>query len=186
MPGTKYTTQEQIDKMRSELKKEEEKLKLFDVISKRSSNFETRYKQKSRFKRVLKLSGTITFSIVVIFLSTILISILVTKSKGETPNLFGIQLYVVESGSMEPTLKVGSIIISKKVEDEGNLSVGTIVTFKTVQGATVTHRIIEVIYGEENDVSYITKGDNPRNSPDMELLTPDRVVAIFIAKIPLT
>ncbi len=30
------------------------------------------------------------------------------------------------------------------------------------------------------------KGDNPINSPDEELLTPDRVIGLFAAKIPFT
>lgn len=186
MPRIKYTTSEQIEEMRNELKKEKEKLGLIDTIAITNNVQATSYSHKSKSKRILRISGTITFSIVVIFLSTILISVLVAKSKGETPNLFGMHLYVVESGSMEPTLKIGNVILSKKVDDKGNLTVGTIVTFKTTQGATVTHRIIELVYDEKNKVSYRTKGDNPINSPDIELLTPDRVVATFIAKIPLT
>lgn len=64
--------------------------------------------------------------------------------------LFGIQTYCVQSGSMEPVLKTGSIIFTKKPD---TIVPGDIVTFQKCD-MTVTHRVL----CEENGI-YITKGD---------------------------
>lgn len=64
--------------------------------------------------------------------------------------LFGIHIYCVQSGSMEPVLKTGSIIFLGKSD---TIVPGDIVTFQKWDTA-VTHRVIR----EENG-NYITKGD---------------------------
>ena len=99
------------------------------------------------------------------------------------PNVFGYQIYVVKTGSMIPTFPIGTAIVTKEPEDPEKLDVGTIVTFVD-DGAVITHRIIEVIM-DNGEVSYRTKGDHPDNTPDLNLLTPDRVKGIFVFKIPL-
>ena len=141
--------------------------------------------KKQRVKKTLNIVGQAVFVIIVALLLVSLVSVYIAKSKGEVPTVFGrYSLLVVESGSMEPTLTVGSVIVSRKPEDAAALKTGDIVTFRTGTGYVVTHRIIEVIDG--NPVNYRTKGDNPVNSPDEELLVPERVIGVFVVKIPLT
>lgn len=60
--------------------------------------------------------------------------------------------YVIISGSMEPTINIGDLIITTKVNRE-DLEVGDIITFDR-DGMTATHRIIEL-----NDHELITQGD---------------------------
>ena len=132
-----------------------------------------------------KTTGRILFAFLVLLLLGALVSIQLQRNQGEIPSLLGFQLYRVESGSMEPTLPVGSVFLSRKADGTEALKEGDIVTFHTLSGSVVTHRIIEVV--RENDqTSYRTKGDNPVNSLDSELLTSDRVLSVFVAKIPLT
>ena len=159
-----YTTAEEIDAMREKIA-------------------EAKFKEKK--KKILPIIGSIIFTIVVIFLIGILITVNIAKRQGNSPELFGYRLFMVETGSMEPGLPVGSIILTGPVQDTEKLEVGTIVSFYTQSGGIVTHRIIEVVSIDKN-IAYRTKGDNPINSPDVELLTPDRVIGIFIMKIPLT
>ena len=138
-------------------------------------------------KRALKALEWGLFLCITALLATTLIGVYTAKAHGETPSLFGIyQLYSVETGSMEPTLTVGSVIICKKTKYPDRLAVDQIVTFQTLSGTVVTHRIIETTTNENGNTAYRTKGDNPINSPDRELLTPDRVIGVFAAKIPLT
>ncbi len=131
-----------------------------------------------------KIFGQVLFVLIVAFLISVLVSVLNAKRQGETPALFGYQLYVVESGSMSPTLKVGSVILSKEPEDAAALKIGDIVTFRSNVGDTVTHRIIDVIELEDGTVKYQTKGDNPINSPDPDLLDPGQIIAKMVMKIP--
>ncbi len=162
-----YTTHEQIEKMREELHRAGEK------------------KEKAK-ARPLKIVSLAFFYSFIIFLVFILASILLAKSSGEVPSIFGYQLYRVESGSMSPTLDIGSVILTKEPEDVYALEVGDVVTFKTTSGSIVTHRIIEVITDEMGNIEYRTKGDNPNNSADIDLLDPENVLAIFVFRIPLT
>ena len=178
MQQSKYTTQEQIDAMRSEILHEKQKA---------SGSVTAEPKRFDRLKLAFKIMEWLVFLSVFILLVITLVGVYTAKSKGETPTLFGAyQLYSIETGSMEPTLTVGSVIICKKTAHPETLEKDQIVTFHSLSGAVVTHRIIDVIKDEFGNTSYRTKGDNPINSPDIDPLTPDRVIGVFAAKIPFT
>ena len=76
--------------------------------------------------------------------------------------------------------------MARKPNDPTALKEDDIVTFRTLGGALATHRIIEVLDLEDGSVAYRTQGDNPISSPDQEILDPDRILAKFLAKIPLS
>lgn len=174
-----WTTEEQIKAMREELR----------LAGQRKRGDEKPAPNASKAQpsnRFLKLAGSLLFLITIVILSTVLISVLVTKSSGQLPDLLGYQLFEIQSGSMEPTLSVGSIIVTKKPNNPTELQVGDVVTFESLSGSLVTHRILEVLKEADGSVAYRTKGDNPKNSPDQDLLTPDRVVGEMLLKIPLT
>lgn len=177
MQQSKYTTKEQIEAMRSEILREKQKAAGEAVAKTRAVNW----------KQALKVFEWVVFLSLFIFLAVTLFSVYAAKSRGETPAVLGkYELYSVESGSMEPTLSVGSVIICERTQYPESLKAGQIVTFRTLSGVVVTHRIIDVIKDENGNVSYQTKGDNPINSPDQELLTPDRVIGVFAVKVPFT
>ena len=123
----------------------------------------------------------IIFYVVITMLIAMFLNIQISKSKGEVPSLFGYQIYEVQTGSMIPTLGIGDLFIAKKVNEETQFKVNDIVTFNH-DGDVVTHRIIEVIE-EEGKVLFRTKGDNPINSPDLDLLEPENIIAIFVNKL---
>ncbi len=180
MPEGKYTTREQIEEMRQELHREKQKLAGMQVPE------DGRGKKTGKAKTAVKAAGWVVFLCISLLLVTVIVSIQISKSRGEIPNVLGFQLFVIESGSMEPTLHVGSVILARKPEDPGGLKENTIVTFRTLSGAVVTHRIVKAEAGGAGNRTYRTKGDNPKNSTDLEVLTPDRVIAVFVARIPLT
>lgn len=79
--------------------------------------------------------------------------------------LFGINMYTVLSGSMEPEYPVGSLIYVKETPAD-QLQVGDVITFKLTGEVTATHRIIEIL--DDGGISFRTKGDaneDPDNSP---------------------
>lgn len=179
MPDTKYTTPEQIEAMRLAIDRARHKERGGRVQGRKGL-------EAHRGSRLILIAGRVLFWALVFLLMFVLVSILLVKSKGEIPDLLGFHLYVVESGSMEPTLPVGTVILSRKPRDADRLRVNDIVTFRSSSEAVVTHRIVEVITDDEGNVSYRTRGDNPINSPDPELLTPDSVIAVFVAAIPFS
>ncbi|MDP1845803.1 MAG: signal peptidase I [Candidatus Moranbacteria bacterium] len=90
------------------------------------------------------------------------------------------KVFTVMSGSMEPTIKTGSLIFVKPMADYG---VGDIVTRRTTDAkVTITHRIVskEEIQGK---IAFETKGD-ANDAPDGEKFTAEGIVGKSILKIP--
>lgn len=104
---------------------------------------------KSRSKKILNSLTTIIVVMVVI-LAIMLVGV----------RLFGLQVYSVLSGSMEPEYPVGSLIYVKKVNYK-ELKAGDPITYLLDEDTVVTHRIIEVLVDEEdpNTIRYFTQGD---------------------------
>ena len=70
---------------------------------------------------------------------------------------FGWETHPVLSGSMEPALKVGGIIVTKPERLE-NIQVGDIITFQAELGPKVTHRVVNIVE-IEGKLHFQTKGD---------------------------
>ncbi|HEX4906446.1 MAG TPA: signal peptidase I [Acidimicrobiales bacterium] len=75
------------------------------------------------------------------------------------PRFLPYQTYFVRSGSMEPTIHVGAMVVLTKT-DATKLEVGDIITFENPDkpGTLVTHRIVGVENGEAGR-TFTTKGD---------------------------
>lgn len=90
------------------------------------------------------------------------------------PTVFGYSTAVVMSGSMEPELSVGDLIVNCA---QGNYAVGDVVTFDT--GSTLTtHRIV----GESSE-GYVTQGD-ANNASDLDAVPPESIVGRVVASVP--
>lgn len=74
--------------------------------------------------------------------------------------LFGLQVYAVLSGSMEPTYHVGSVIYVEPV-DPSEIQVGDPITFVMNEELTVaTHRVVRI---DAENSHFYTKGDANEN-----------------------
>ena len=96
----------------------------------------------------------------------------------------GFQIYTVISGSMEPTYHVGSLIYVKKV-NPSTLKEKDPITFKLSDDTIATHRIVEIVYDEENPKEYKfrTKGDD-NEDVDANLVEPNEVLGKAYFTIP--
>lgn len=85
-----------------------------------------------------------------------------------TPH-FGWRVDAVLTGSMEPQLKVGSLVVTVPVEPD-TIKVGDIISFRPATGSrnTITHRVIGI--EQSSPLRFETMGDaNPRADPDTVL-----------------
>ena len=98
----------------------------------------------------------------------------------ETPDFLGIKTYVIISGSMQPKLQIGDIVIVKNVEQR-ELEKGDIISFREGQNV-VTHRIVDVLKNEDT-IRYKTKGDN-NNSEDEGLVEYTSIEGKVVKIIP--
>lgn len=126
-------------------------------------------------KKLIQKSGAFVLSLFVV----ILIIILGVQAYNKfvihdvTANIFGFNYKTVLTGSMEPTLPVGSMAFTK---EQDSYNVNDIVMFKE-NGEIITHRIIESGNGY-----VITKGD-ANNAQDDEI-TEQQIMGKVILKVP--
>lgn len=130
--------------------------------------------KKAAWKKIL--GGIFTAFIVLLLVFCVILVIVVKKS--HKPFLFGYATYFVVSGSMEPTIEVGDVIIIKKVKDPSELKPDDIITFNgrggTLEGKVVTHRIISV-----EDGKITTCGDANHGIADTPI-TYDDVIGKYV------
>ena len=154
---------------------------------------------KKIIKKILTWLGYI-FSVVV--LGTI-IYVIVLTSMGKEISFFGYKMYVVKTDSMEPTIKVDTIILVHN-EPVDALDRGTIITFDFNNKYNIpnTHRIVGYYYlDSENNyhstydyktveefnldnpdckvVGYWTQGDNPKCERDPNPVYFDSVLGVY-------
>jgi signal peptidase len=119
-----------------------------------------------------KLFSIITNAVFFVVFVVAMMLVLSTFSVG------GWQAYTVLSGSMEPAIDTGSLIV---VSPQDSYEEGDIVTRRTNGEMTVTHRIVEK--REENgEVSFVTKGD-ANDAPDTEEISQEMIVGKVVFHI---
>lgn len=123
---------------------------------------EPRHRKRSVLLRIL--SALFRITVVVLVLG----SLVIVFSVSVLPRITGAQALIVLSGSMEPALPVGSVVIAGPVEPH-EIDVGDIITFTHADPAQtevantttlplVTHRVIDIETTEEGIVFH-TQGD---------------------------
>jgi signal peptidase len=113
--------------------------------------------------------------------SRILIGVLLTIIAGFVFIKFapGYDMYMVRSGSMEPSVNTGDMVIMGPNGGllSGTLKPGKIVTYER-EGDLITHRIIAI-----QDDMLVTKGDSVEE-PDPWMVAPEDVRGVYIFKVP--
>lgn len=98
--------------------------------------------------------------------------------------VFGMQVFTVLSGSMEPVYHVGSLIYVKET-DPMTLQPGDVITFMLDEDTVATHRIVDVIPDEEDPsvIRFQTKGD-ANDAVDGSLVHYKNVLGTPVFTIP--
>lgn len=95
------------------------------------------------------------------------------------PQLFGYKNYVVVSGSMEPTIPVGSAIYVKSFEFE-EYQIGDIISYNVNDNTIITHRIVDITSNNQ----FITKGD-ANDTNDISPVDFNNIIGKEVFCIPL-
>jgi signal peptidase len=93
---------------------------------------------------------------------------------------FGVNPTVIYSGSMQPTLHVGDIVIIQKTQVE-NLKQGDIIQYRK-DNVTYVHRIYAVTTDNQH-IQITTKGD-ANDHPDPDQITSDKILGKSLVTIP--
>lgn len=93
----------------------------------------------------------------------------------------GLEVFVVQSGSMEPAYHVGSVVYVRSVEPS-ELEVGDVITFNMSSSLRGTHRIIEVV-DDGGSRAFRTKGD-ANEEADLGLVRASSIVGKVVFSLP--
>lgn len=131
-----------------------------------------------------RITTVIGVVLCVVFIPLLLINVtLIVKSytnPNQVPDFMGYKPFIVLSGSMEPEIMTGDMVLVRNT-DAGNLQKGDVIAFKSGE-AVITHRIIDVTT-ENGEVRYQTQGD-ANDSPDQTMVRPVDVEGIYRSRIP--
>ncbi len=134
--------------------------------------------------RVLNIIKNVICWTLIVCLVSMLIIFLMARTSGETPSVFGYSILRVSSGSMEPELIVGDVIIDKKIEDYSDIKKGDVVTFKgagNLSGMLVTHKVIKAPYYENGELMIQTRGIANEIADEPILMTA--VTGVMVCKV---
>ena len=135
---------------------------------------------------VKKKKGRLFFNLITIFLVLIIgllsfVYFIDQKNLDKPFSFWGYQPMVVLSGSMEPALKTGDIVVVKKITPE-LIKEGDIITFQVAEDVIITHRVKEIV-STVGGVSFKTKGDANRIA-DGSLINGRQLLGSVIFRIP--
>lgn len=129
-----------------------------------------RKEKKGLFQRIL---NAISWLFLGVFVATLILTAVSNLNL-----LGGYRSLIVQSGSMEPTIMTGDVIIIAKANDYLK---NDVITFKDEENSVTTHRIYAL--SEDNQKIYETKGDANRAEDDAKVLF-EQIMGKVILVIP--
>ena len=112
----------------------------------------------------------------------------VMKSTNQVVFIFGRANLFVLTNSMEPTIPEKTYISIEKVSPE-NIKEDDIITFysddPSIAGSLNTHRVKEIIVGEDGKLYFRTKGDH-NSIADNYLVSSDKIVGRYVSNLVIT
>ena len=119
---------------------------------------ETNQNGDARLHRWISTVVTVLLVLAVVFC---LYSVVQVLSKGYV-NIGGFMMFRVVTGSMEPAMPIGTLLITRQVDIE-TVAVNDIVCFRTqvseIWGKIVTHRVVDILESGSGGILLETKGD---------------------------
>lgn len=149
---------------------------------------ETEEKSMPQKTKEKSTAGHIALTIVGIVLCVIMIPILIINvtliirsytNKDDVPKIGGYSPLIVLTGSMEPNIMSGDLIVVKQIEGN-DVKVGDVIAFFDPDGngtSILTHRVIEII-DEDGQLSFRTQGD-ANNAADNSPVSADKLVGVY-------
>ena len=107
----------------------------------------------------------------------VLIALLLIVSVFSFPG--NIKVLAVLSGSMEPNIHTGSVVV---VKPAGSYKIGDVITFGPAGQTPTTHRIVEM-RAQTGEAVYVTKGD-ANNANDTKEVTGKEIIGKVRASVP--
>lgn len=122
-----------------------------------------------RLRSVLGGIVQVLASLFILSMTVILmVAVVIPRIAGATP-------YTILTGSMQPGLPLGSLVVIRPV-DPREIGVGTVITYQRESGKaiTVTHRVVSQGFSIKGELQFQTQGD-ANSSPDLDWVKPVQI-----------
>lgn len=127
-----------------------------------------------------------TILIILLSIAIVVWAIFFAMDRSSEKSLFGFRYYTVITPSMEPTYKVGDVVIVKRCNAD-EVQVGDVITFNPSSDpdSYLTHRVTEVMpnYQGSGITCFRTKGD-ANDTPDSFVIDSSRLIGRVSFRIP--
>ena len=144
-------------------------------------------KNKEKTSTAHKALNVVGIVLCVILIPILIINVtLIVKSytnTDEVPKIGGYAPLIVLTGSMEPKIKSGDLIIVKQIDGK-DVKNEDVIAFIDPDGngtSILTHKVIE-IYEENGTIFFKTKGD-ANNTEDRLPVSEDALVGIYVTRV---
>lgn len=131
------------------------------------------------------LSGALTGVMAVVLVATVALAITARRSEDRIPSVMGYKVLSVISGSMEPAIMTGDVIIVEPLKPEQQIAEGDVITFraKDKPDMLITHRVTGIISVNGQPAAFVTKGDN-NDTEDLSTVARSQIVGIQRWRVP--
>lgn len=137
-------------------------------------------RHESKLRKTLRIiKNIICWGVLAILVLTVIV-FMGSKVNGKTPSLFGYSVLRVSTGSMQPELMIGDVILGKSVDDPTALKVGDIITYRgsgQTEGLLVTHKVVVAPYKTADGTYKLQTKGIANDAPDPA--TIQRSIKIF-------
>ena len=141
---------------------------------------------KSKAFKIINKIKNILLTVILVLLVIVVVASVFIKATGNTPSIGGYMLFRVATGSMEPEIMIGDVILVKELSDYSAIAVGDVVTYESRSGVTagrpVTHKVIKAPY-EDNGEWYLQTQGVANDIPDEEI-NAEQLLGVMVVKIP--
>ncbi len=139
---------------------------------------EKKDKTAARLKKTLGIISTV----ILIAMFLVLCTAFISRISGKGNGVFGFHVNVIVTGSMEPDIKVGDIILSRSYHGQ-RLEVGDVVTFVSpsgeMKGKLITHEIVSI---EDNGGELVITTKGKASLTEDEPIGEKDIVSVMVYK----
>lgn len=132
------------------------------------------------------LNGLIIVALVLAVAAASLLAYSARRSGDAIPTVMNHKVLAVISGSMEPSIRTGDVIIVQPLTQPAEqVRDGDIITFRTREKADmlITHRVIGTVKVNGQPTAFVTRGD-ANEVKDLSTVLPEQVVGRYQWRVP--
>lgn len=137
-------------------------------------------------KRLMSIvNGVISVLLVLVILGIGFMALAAKKSPDGIPTFRGYKALSVISGSMEPTIHTGDVIIIRPVARAEEIAEGDVLTYRSKEKADmlITHRVVGIVSLNGTPKAFVTKGD-ANESQDLDTVSFTQVIGRYEFRLP--